>query len=112
MAQLVRTSSRMVMPAGVTPSRAVVLLIVSALLVGSITCRSTIATSEDATLQEEIADSLRRDHLDAIAVRVRGAKATLSGVASSAAERETAQRDAEQVDGIKAVTNNIRVGSP
>jgi osmotically-inducible protein OsmY len=109
MAQFVR---RMVMPAGVTPSRTVVWLIVSALLVGSITCRSTIATSEDATLQEEIADSLRRDHLDAIAVRVRGAKATLSGVASSAAERETAQRDAEQVDGIKAVTNNIRVGSP
>jgi osmotically-inducible protein OsmY len=100
------------MPVGVTPSRAVVWLSVWTLLVGSMACRSTNATSDEATLQEEIADSLHRDHLDAIVVRVRGAKATLSGVVSSAAERETAQRDAEQVEGIKAVTNNIRVGSP
>jgi osmotically-inducible protein OsmY len=81
------------------------------LLLGAPSCRSTGVTSQDATLQEEIADSLHRDHLDTIMVTVREARVTLSGVVSSEADRMLARRDAEQVEGVKAVVNNVRVGT-
>lgn len=83
--------------------------IVLGLLLSSASCRSTVLTSEDATLQERIIDNLHRDHLETITVVVRNAGATLSGVVSSAAEREAAQRDAEQVEGVRAVANRVRV---
>lgn len=82
------------------------------LLLCAPSCRSTVLTSEDATLQEKIVDNLHGDHLDTITVVVSEARATLSGIVSSAAEREIAQRDAEQVEGVKAVANNVRIESP
>ena len=96
----------------VTVSMAVVWTIVLGFMVCAPSCRSTVVTSEDATLEEKIVDSLHRDHLDTITVVVSDARATLSGIVSSVAERETAQRDAEQVDGVKAVANKLRIQSP
>jgi len=83
-----------------------------AILFFASSCRSTIVTSEDATLQEEIVASLHGDHLDSITVVVNQGRATLAGFAPSAAAREAAQRDAEQVDGVKTVVNNVRVEAP
>ena len=72
-------------------------------------CRSTLVTSDDATLQERIVDNLHGDHLDSITVVVSHGRATLEGTAPSAAAREAARRDAEQIEGVKAVVNNVQV---
>jgi len=86
------------------------IVLVASLFVGS--CRSAVVTSEDATLQERIADSLHQDHLDTIAVVVRDGRATLTGDVATSVEQEAAQRDAEQVEGVQAVVNHVRVKSP
>jgi|GEM_PF-5524600 len=72
-------------------------------------CSSTLATSVDATLKERILASLHAEHLDRVTVTVKDAAVTLEGVVGSEGERAEAQVDAERVDGVKVVRNNLRI---
>lgn len=69
----------------------------------------TTASSADATLQGSIVAVLHGDHLDDVHVEVHNSRAVLAGTVGSQEERDQAQSDAERVDGVVAVRNNLKI---
>lgn len=78
------------------------------LLVLGLSCASS-SSSADATLQGSIVAALHGDHLDDVRVTVHNRRVMLDGTVGSQEERDQAQSDAERVDGVMAVHNNLRI---
>jgi osmotically-inducible protein OsmY len=84
------------------PPFAIALLLITA-------CSLNPQSSADSEVTEQIKTALHADQLDGVDVRVSHGAVTLSGIVSSELEREVAQREAERVDGVRAVANRIEI---
>jgi osmotically-inducible protein OsmY len=86
------------------------MLVLALLLLLALSCvTSAPPTHDDALLREAVLINLTSDHLDHITVAVHARVVTLSGVVGSAGERSEAQRDAELVEGVLGVRNDLRI---
>jgi osmotically-inducible protein OsmY len=63
----------------------------------------------DADLQKAVADKLAADNVTGITVAVDGGVATLSGEAADITVKNRAAASAKAVEGVKSVTDNIRL---
>jgi osmotically-inducible protein OsmY len=76
----------------------------------SLSCGSSSTQAAlDATLEQLVTTAVRSDHLNHVTVRVHDRRVTLTGTVQSTLELETAQRDAERVEGVLGVQNNLRI---
>ncbi|MEO8035661.1 MAG: BON domain-containing protein [Acidobacteriota bacterium] len=85
------------------------LLVIATLLLSLLASCGTTASSADATLQGSIVAVLHGDHLDDVRVMVHNRRVVLDGTVGSQEERDQAQSDAERVDGVLAVRNNLKI---
>lgn len=73
-------------------------------------CAATRSVSfDDARIAEEINRAFHGDNIDGVTVSVSNGRATLTGIVDSEEQSDRARRDAERVDGVVAVSNQIRV---
>ena len=70
---------------------------------------ATSKSADDATLQDLIATNLHADHLEHVTVVVSKRRATLTGSVASREELEAARKDAEVVDGVTSVRNEVEI---
>jgi osmotically-inducible protein OsmY len=64
---------------------------------------------DDARIAEEIKGAIHEDHIDEVTVSVKNRRVTLEGIVDSQEQSDQARRDAERIDGVVAVSNQIRV---
>jgi osmotically-inducible protein OsmY len=87
-------------------------LVLSAALVSAIGCsnwnRATPAPLDNTAIESEIRKNLAGDHITGLQIEVHEGMVTLNGH-GSAADRQKAYDDAAKVNGVKSVTNNIKV---
>jgi hypothetical protein len=67
------------------------------------------ASFDDARIAEEINGTIHKDHIDEVTVSVKNGRVTLRGIVDSSEQSDQARRDSERVDGVGAVSNQIRV---
>jgi osmotically-inducible protein OsmY len=79
------------------------------MMVVAVSCGPSTATAIDATLEQEVTSAVHADHLDHVTVRVHDRRVTLTGTVQSALDLQSAQRDAERVEGVLGVQNNLQV---
>ena len=72
-------------------------------------CATHGKSSADSALTDRLRAALDSDHLATVNATVSNGVATLTGTVASEVERETAQADAERIDGVRAVANRIRL---
>ena len=73
---------------------------------------SRSASFDDARIAEDVKGALSADHMDAVSVDVRNGRVTLVGILATQEEKLQAQRDAERVDGVVSVKNEVEVRKP
>lgn len=76
-------------------------------------CAASRSSSfDDARIIEDVKAALSADHLDAVSVRVTSGRVTLVGIVATQEDKLQAQRDAERVDGVISVANEVELRKP
>jgi osmotically-inducible protein OsmY len=77
-----------------------------------VSCASRVSSFDDARIAEDVTGVLRADHIDGVSVYVKNGRVTLVGVVDTQEQSVQARRDAERVDGVASVTNDIETRKP
>jgi len=76
-------------------------------------CAASRSSSfDDARIAEDVKGAVSADHLDAVSVYVTNGRVTLVGIVATQEDKLRAQRDAERVDGVTSVANEVEVRKP
>jgi osmotically-inducible protein OsmY len=71
--------------------------------------RQTPKSMDNSTMEAEIRKNLAGDKITGLTITVDNGTVTLGGHVKSAADREQAGHDAQKVEGVKSVTNNLDI---